>query len=98
MDKKVEFFLEKYFVYFCRNKILFDENRYWDSKQPKLSIIIPVYNRAEYIENIIISIQNQNIKDIEIIFVGDMSKDTSIEIIEKFMKEDVVLFIKKYEE
>ena len=47
-----------------------------------------IYNRAQYIEKILLSIQNQNLKDIEIIFIDDVSKDNSTEIIEKFMEED----------
>ena len=88
ISRNAEFYLEKYFVYICRNKILLDKNRYRISKHPKLSIIIPIYNRAKYIETILLSIQNQNVKDIEIIFIDDMSKDNSIEIIKKFMNED----------
>ena len=88
INTNVEFYLEKYFIYICRNKILLDKNRYKKSKHPKLSIIVPVYNRARYIENGLISIQNQNLKDIEIIYIDDKSKDNSTEIIKKFMKED----------
>ena len=88
ISKNVEFYLEKYFIYVCRNKVLLDKKKYKQSIHPKLTIIIPVYNRAEYIENGLVSIQNQNIKDIQIIYVDDMSKDNSIEVIEKLMKED----------
>ena len=88
INKAAKFYLEKYFVYLCRNKVLLDKNRYKMSKHPKLSIIIPIYNRAKYIETILLSMQNQNLKDIEIIFIDDESKDSGIEIIEEFMKED----------
>ena len=87
-NKNARYYLERYFVYLCRNGILLDKNRYKLSKHPKISIILATYNRAEYIEKVLLSIQNQNLKDIEIIFVDDVSKDNSTEIIEKFMKED----------
>ena len=87
-DKKDIFYLERYFVYLCRNKILLDKKKYRLSKKPKISIILPIYNRDKYIETILLSIQNQNIKDIEIIFVDDKSSDSSVKIIENFMKKD----------
>ena len=34
-NKNVRFYLEKYFVYLCRNRILLDKNRYRLSKHPK---------------------------------------------------------------
>ena len=78
INKNARYYLEKYFVYLCRNEILLDKSRYRLSKHPKISIILPIYNRAQYIEKILLSIQNQNLKDIEIIFVDDMSKDLCV--------------------
>ena len=37
----------------------------------KVSVIIPVYNTAEYLPKCIQSLKNQTYKDIEIIFVDD---------------------------
>lgn len=58
------------------------------SENPKVSIIIPLYNTGKRIKLIIRSIQNQNIEDIEIILVNDFSKDNTLEIIEKLKEED----------
>ena len=55
---------------------------------PKISVIIPVYNKEKYILRILRSIQNQNFENIEIIFTDDFSKDNSIALIEKYQKED----------
>lgn len=55
---------------------------------PKISIIIPVYNLENYIENTIHSLRAQTYKNIEIIIVDDGSKDTSLSIIEKLAETD----------
>ena len=55
---------------------------------PKISLIIPVYNREKYLLPFYASIRNQSLKDIEIIFIDDKSEDNSVKLIEEFMKED----------
>lgn len=45
----------------------------------KLSVIVPVYKVETYIRECILSIQNQTIKDIEIIVINDGTPDRSIE-------------------
>ena len=54
----------------------------------KVSVVVPVYNSALYIEKCIQSLQVQTLKDIEIICVDDRSTDDSVKIIEKLMFED----------
>ena len=51
---------------------------------PKISIIIPTYNQAEYIEETIQSIQDQTFKDWELIIVDDGSTDQTKEILNKY--------------
>ena len=60
------------------------------SNNPKISIIIPIYNKQNYILRILRSIQNQSLKEIEIIFTDDNSQDNSVFLIEKYQKEDHV--------
>lgn len=55
--------------------------------QPKLSIIVPVYNVEDHLEKCLDSLVNQTFKDIEIIVVNDESPDNSHEIIDKFAKD-----------
>ncbi|MDD2391383.1 MAG: glycosyltransferase [Bacilli bacterium] len=55
---------------------------------PKVSIIVPIYNKEKYLEKSISSILNQTLKNIEIILVNDGSKDNSINICRKFEKLD----------
>ena len=60
----------------------------------KISIIITVYNGEAYLNTSLISIQNQNLKDIEIIMVDDGSTDNSVNLIKDLMSKDqrIVLF------
>ena len=61
---------------------------------PKITIVISVYNGEAFIKSAILSIQNQNFKDIEIIIVDDCSSDNSIYLIKELMKKDtrIVLY------
>ena len=42
------------------------------------SIIIPLYNKADYIEKMIKSVVNQTLSDFELIIVNDGSTDDSL--------------------
>ena len=50
----------------------------------KVSVIIPVYNRAQYLPECLDSIERQTIKPIEIIAVNDGSTDDSLSILNKY--------------
>lgn len=56
--------------------------------QPKVSVIVPVYNAEKYLERCINSLRNQSLEDIEIILVDDSSTDSSLEICNKTAEED----------
>ncbi|MBQ9977004.1 MAG: glycosyltransferase [Clostridia bacterium] len=55
---------------------------------PKVSIIVPVYNVEKYIEKCINSLKNQTLSDIEIILVDDSSTDSSLKLCQKAAEED----------
>ena len=57
-------------------------------KETKISVIIPIYNGGKYLNYSLRSVQNQKMKDIEIIIVDDNSNDDSLEIIQNYMKSD----------
>ena len=54
----------------------------------KVSVIIPIYNVEQYIEECILSVINQTLKDIEIICVNDGTLDWSMDIIHQYAIED----------
>lgn len=56
--------------------------------KPKISIIVPVYNTANYLEECLDSLVNQSLEDIEIICIDDKSEDNSPEILEKYASKD----------
>lgn len=55
---------------------------------PKISVIIPVYNAAEYISESVTSILQQSYSDIQVICVDDGSKDDSGAILDKLAAQD----------
>ena len=59
-----------------------------ESKKPKISIIIPVYNTEKYLDECLNSVENQTLKDIEIICVNDGSTDKSLEILNNHAGKD----------
>lgn len=58
------------------------------SIRPRVSIIIPSYNRAEFIPATLDSILVQTYKDFEIIFVDDGSTDSTAEILNQYSQRD----------
>ena len=55
---------------------------------PKISIIVPIYNTEKYLSKCIESIQNQTYKNLEIILVNDGSTDHSLQICHKYALND----------
>ena len=71
------------------NGTLYNPNEVFKkTENPKISIVISVYNGEAYLETALLSIQNQDFKDIEIIMVDDCSKDNSVNLIKKKMVND----------
>ena len=83
-----EFAENEDYLKYCSDKYVQTINKYKKLEEPKLSIISPIYNKERYILRFLKSIQYQNFDDLEIIFVDDNSVDNSIDIIEKYQKDD----------
>ncbi len=56
--------------------------------QPKVSILVPIFNVEKYLHECLDSIVNQTLKDIEIICIDDGSTDTSPQIIKEYADKD----------
>lgn len=55
----------------------------------KVSVIVPVYNVENYLEQCLYSLVNQTLKEIEIIIINDGSTDNSQNIIDEYKKNNL---------
>ena len=80
------------------NDVLINENdliNFKKNQNPEVSVVMTVYNQADCFYKGLRSIQNQSLKNIEIIIVDDGSTDNSVYQIEKYQKEDNrIIFLK----
>lgn len=58
---------------------------------PLVSIVMPVYNTAPFLEEAVNSILNQTFKDFEFIIIDDGSTDGSLELLKTFRDERILL-------
>lgn len=56
--------------------------------EPKVSILIPVYNTATLLPRCLSSVTEQTLRDIEIICVDDGSTDTSYDVLQEWARKD----------
>ncbi len=61
---------------------------YINNMDPKVSIIIPVYNVGKYLDTCLSSAENQTLEDIEIICIEDSSTDNSRKILLEHAEKD----------
>src|SRR5688572_5841450 len=59
---------------------------------PKVSVLIPTYNYAHYLDEAIKSVLNQTFSDFELIIVDDKSSDNTSEVVQKFLSDPRVSF------
>jgi teichuronic acid biosynthesis glycosyltransferase TuaG len=87
----------KEFRKFNSENKLFENTYYKKSEKPDISIVITMRNQAHCIHKCIRSIQNQSIKNLEMIIVDDCSQDNTTELIEQFQKEDERIIYLKHD-
>ena len=81
--KKYLLFLILILFYFKIYKIINNKKFH-----PKISIFLPIYNKVNFLERSIRSLQSQTLNDIEIIPVNDCSQDNSLEVLKEMAKYD----------
>ena len=88
--------MKKYREINCKD-ILIGTKQFKKSDNPDISVIITVYNQANKFYSALRSVQNQSLKNIEIIIIDDCSLDNTTEIIAQYMKEDERIIYLKHE-
>ena len=56
--------------------------------QPLVSLVVPIYNVADYLEQCLASIQSQSYTNLEIICLNDGSTDSSLALLEAYAARD----------
>jgi len=76
------------FIKKCVEGILINDKKFEKVENPRVSVIIPCYNCGQFIKKSLCSIQNQNMKDIEIIIVDDYSNKETVDLLNELKKEE----------
>jgi glycosyltransferase involved in cell wall biosynthesis len=82
-DQTFNFYLLKTSPVFQQLRTMKNRN-----KQPLISIVMPVFNAAEFLSESLESIRSQTHKNWELIAIDDYSKDNSLEILKNYAKKD----------
>ena len=89
IDRNSEYNNVQEYYKMIQDHVLYDKGKIYNpSGNPKISIIIPVYNGEAFLQETLISIQNQDFKDIEIIIIDDKSTDNSTILIKELIKTE----------
>jgi glycosyltransferase involved in cell wall biosynthesis len=65
-----------------------------DLSLPFVSVIVPAYNAAAFVEKTLTSILTQTYQNLEVVVIDDGSKDSTVEIVDRLVKTDrrILLF------
>ena len=66
--------------------------------QPKVSVIVPVYNCEAFLPQCIDSLRRQTLQEIEMIFVCDASPDDSLSILRRYEAQDSRIHVIAFEQ
>ena len=73
---------------FIKNKKLLNPDETFEKyENPKISIIIPLYSAEKTIEKSLLSIYNQDLKEIEVIIIDDFSTDKTLDKIKELSEK-----------
>jgi cellulose synthase/poly-beta-1,6-N-acetylglucosamine synthase-like glycosyltransferase len=78
----------KEFIKLCNSERLIKTNISKSEKNPSISVILPSFNKEKDLMKSIKSIQNQSLKNIEIIIVDDCSTDNSSKYYKNLLETD----------
>ena len=92
-----EFNKIKHFIDININGQLVNSSTYIENNLTEISVIIPVYNGYSSLSKAILSIQNQDFKNIEIIIIDDKSTDNSVSLVNELMEKDIRIKLYKNE-
>ena len=87
MDKSMEEGLRPY-ITISRKGLLANDRIFEHYDNPKISIVIPMYNEEKNALGVIRSIQNQSMEELEIVIVNDNSNDGTLSLLKKLQEED----------
>ncbi len=59
---------------------------------PKVSVLIPTYNYAHYLDETIRSVLDQTFTDFELLIVDNRSTDNTAEVVKKYLGDNRVSF------
>lgn len=65
--------------------------------QPKVSVIIPIYNEERFLQECLDSVLTQTLKEIEVYCVDDGSTDKSLDILNQYAKKDSRIIVEAQE-
>jgi len=62
--------------------------------KPKISVVMPFYNAANFLDESISSILKQTFKDFELILINDASTDHSDKIVSNYLSDPRIIYVK----
>ena len=87
-DKRVDQLNYVDFCKICLDEQLINKAKIEYNNKPIISIVIPSYNKKNFLVKSVRSIQNQNFQNIEIIIVNDASTDNSTGVFNYLLESD----------
>ena len=62
-----------------------------ENMRPSISVIMPLYNAARFLEETLTSVSNQVFQNYELLCINDGSDDDTVDIVKKFQDNDCTI-------